>query len=380
MTGPRVDWTYAPDPMLRLRYYRETGQDREAQQYERYLKETGQYTEAPPIASAQSEPPTPERPGVLSRAASLAGSSIVNAVAHPIETAKGIVTAPVRSFLKTFNTPVEGEEVSSARYLRGKAGPAPNALPIGTKITKQNTPGAITPTEHRGAGAQTVAAIAGPAAFGPLSRVMGGGMAGQLGALATIGAGSGAAFTPDDPLAGAVAGGIMAPLTAGVAKKAMLPVKLARRLASAIEEDGGGGLSRGRPTTVTPIRPLDRRGTAGRLKTESALESALRGPREARGGTTTDDMVRSLMASGPIFSPEEAAAATRSVGPRTPTAPGSAFDDLLNSLVEKMRKAQPAEVGSQWGDADIAQGFHVPEQNLEALLMESIRHAKPRAP
>lgn len=36
------------DPMLRLRYYRETGQADEAKNYERYLRDTGQYAESAP--------------------------------------------------------------------------------------------------------------------------------------------------------------------------------------------------------------------------------------------------------------------------------------------------------------------------------------------
>lgn len=39
------------DPMLRLRYYRETGQDAEAKQYEAYLRDTGQYRDADPNAA-----------------------------------------------------------------------------------------------------------------------------------------------------------------------------------------------------------------------------------------------------------------------------------------------------------------------------------------
>lgn len=44
------------DPMLRLRYYRETGQDTEATQYEAYLRETGQWKDQAPAQSPAARP------------------------------------------------------------------------------------------------------------------------------------------------------------------------------------------------------------------------------------------------------------------------------------------------------------------------------------
>jgi len=45
------------DPMLRLQYYRETGQDDEAKSYEQYLRETGQYREPThPLSAAPAGP------------------------------------------------------------------------------------------------------------------------------------------------------------------------------------------------------------------------------------------------------------------------------------------------------------------------------------
>lgn len=48
VTGPAVQ---QDDPMLRLQYYRETGQQAEAQQYEQYLRETNQYRDPTPAVS-----------------------------------------------------------------------------------------------------------------------------------------------------------------------------------------------------------------------------------------------------------------------------------------------------------------------------------------
>src|SRR4051812_28680624 len=45
VTGPAV---VQDNPMLRLQYYKETGQSDQAKQYEQYLRETNQYRDAAP--------------------------------------------------------------------------------------------------------------------------------------------------------------------------------------------------------------------------------------------------------------------------------------------------------------------------------------------
>lgn len=166
------------------------------------------------LASSTSRPASPEKPGVLRRAATMVGDFASHAAEHPLDTAGEMITSPIKAFLRTFNTPVVGEEVSSARYNRGKAGALPGSLQIGDRITRENTPGAITPEEHRAAGAQTVAA----AAFPGIASGVGGRFA-SLGAnrllsstlgLTAGGATAGALSNLDDPLAGAAAGGATA--------------------------------------------------------------------------------------------------------------------------------------------------------------------------
>jgi diguanylate cyclase (GGDEF)-like protein len=140
-----------------------------------------------------------DAPNVVQRGALQLDQMAHEAVAHPVATVKSVVTAPVESFLRTFDTPVQGEEISTARRLRGKGGPTPEStrIAVGDRITAENTPAAITPKEFREAALQTVANVAAP---GIASRV--GGMAGA----ALAGAAANAAYSPDDPLAGAVGG------------------------------------------------------------------------------------------------------------------------------------------------------------------------------
>jgi hypothetical protein len=170
------------------------------------------------------------KPGALSRIGDRLSGAMQQLVDDPFGTlgsmAKSAVKAPVESFMRTFDTPVVGEEVSPARYLRGKAGPLPGALPMGARITKENTPGAITPAEHRAAGLQTVVNAALPA----IASRTGGALVRQgvnkflSNAVGTgaAGAAAGAAYDPEDPLVGAVTGGItgavLGPVGEGIIK------------------------------------------------------------------------------------------------------------------------------------------------------------------
>lgn len=160
-------------------------------------------------------------PSLLERAIPAVAAGAEDMVRHPIKTAASLVTAPLESAAKAFNTPVEGERVSAARENRGKAGRLPGALPAGSTITKENTPGAISEREFLAAGAQTIANAALPGIAGAvekgMARVGASKLAGATAGAGVAGATVGATYSPDDPALGAVAGFLLgAPFPAAI--------------------------------------------------------------------------------------------------------------------------------------------------------------------
>lgn len=160
-------------------------------------------------------------PSLLERAIPAVAAGAEDVVRHPIKTATSLVTAPLESAAKAFNTPVEGERVSAARENRGKAGRLPGALPAGSTITKENTPGAISEREFLAAGAQTIANAALPGIAGAvekgMARVGASKLAGATAGAGVAGATVGATYSPDDPALGAVAGFLLgAPFPAAI--------------------------------------------------------------------------------------------------------------------------------------------------------------------
>lgn len=236
---------------------------------------------------AQSTSKPPEKPGVLSRAGSIIGDFASNAKEHPLETAGEMITSPLKSFLRTFNAPVVGEEVSSARYNRGKAGALPGSLQIGDRITRENTPGAITKEEHRAAGASTVAAAAFPGVAGTISgRLVAAGVPRLLATttgLTVAGSGAGAATNPSDPLAGAVAGGATAAVLGATVPPVIRAVKAGTSSA----------------TTALALRPSGL--TAQEMAADAASRSAPVGPQAS--ATPVQSSIQSATKSGPQLGP-----------------------------------------------------------------------------
>lgn len=208
------------DPMLKLRYYKETGQNQEAQTYEKYLRATGQYSAAAPAGSS----PPASQPGVLARAASRIG----NAVMHPIDTAESIVSAPFKSAADAFGA-------TAGEAAKWNADPAKAPIPIPPTLAKMLPPTkSVTPTERVQGAIQTAANVAFPsiakgassiARTVPYLRAVSG-IAGK----AAAGSVAGAAYSPDDPAAGALAGAAVAPVASALGETAVGAVNAGRTL------------------------------------------------------------------------------------------------------------------------------------------------------
>ncbi|HEX5179337.1 MAG TPA: hypothetical protein VFW04_08415, partial [Gemmatimonadaceae bacterium] len=195
-------------------------------------------------------PTTPQRyaasANLPERAIQQVGEFATGAVRHPITTAEGMVTAPLESAYRTFLAPVQGTQITPTEYLGGKVGIVPGVTPRltpGTTVTAANTPSSITPQEFRQAATQTVANAASlPLAEGTsvfarrlLTPVTDAGSAALFGRAAGGAVGAfpvGAAYTPNDPLAGGLAmatlgGGL--PFAGEAARRAASRVTLGAR-------------------------------------------------------------------------------------------------------------------------------------------------------
>jgi hypothetical protein len=171
-----------------------------AKEIETYIQSEG----IVPVAAQPEE-------GLGRRVLDRVGGALEQIVTHPIETAKGIVTAPIKSLADAVLSPGVGEARHSAALSKGGNS---SGRPIDTTPYDAEH-GAVTGKERAAAAAQTLATIAAPAIAG---RVASGARALSLPAalarpagVAAAGGTAGAAYSPDDPLAGGVAGAILAP-------------------------------------------------------------------------------------------------------------------------------------------------------------------------
>lgn len=179
------------------------------------------------------------KPGLLDRVVSGVGGAISQAITHPIDTAESLIVAPVKSAIDAVLTPEEGEARPSAALSKGGNS---SGRPIDTSAYDAEH-GAQPKGARKIAALQTVVNVAAPGAAGVVGRRLGG-----AAAAATVGAMGGAAYSPEDPVAGALTGAIVAPLAHGVAKS--VPA-----LHSGITSVGGGliDLAGKRPETTQPI-------------------------------------------------------------------------------------------------------------------------------
>lgn len=170
-----------------------------------------------------SAPQTP----LLGRVANAVTGAATQVLTHPIDTAESLVTAPLASLRDALFTKVNGEQSSDAD--EGVLGKAGIYRPSGTTYTGAGTE---TPKHQLAAQAQTVANVAFPAiakAAAAGAGMLGAGRVLKAGAgLAAAGGTAGAAYDPHDPVAGGIAGAVLAPAIgatlhgAGVAGSALL--------------------------------------------------------------------------------------------------------------------------------------------------------------
>jgi hypothetical protein len=142
-----------------------------------------------------------------------AAEGIKNTVLHPIDTAESMIVAPIKSAFTAAVAPGVGEARPDARLSKGgnSSGRAVDTSPYDAEH------GGVTTKERTAAGMQTVANLAAPSIFGGAKKIMtplGERMATAAG-LSASGAATGAAYNPDDPFAGMVAGATATPVVGG---------------------------------------------------------------------------------------------------------------------------------------------------------------------
>lgn len=193
---------------------------------------------------ARMAPPSaePERPGMLSRAATMLGEGAAHAVMHPIDTIESAIAGPMRSAVATLS-PGVGEARPDLRLSKGgnSSGRPIAAAPYDAAH------GGVTPSERTAGGIQTLANLVTPGTFSAVKSALGGRAVGRIAALAATGAGQGAAQNPQDPGAGAIAGAVATPVggeiahgaargidaTAGVMRRAGATRALVKRIEAA---------------------------------------------------------------------------------------------------------------------------------------------------
>lgn len=180
----------------------------------------------------------------LSRGLSMIGDAASQAFHHPLDAAASLVEAPVRSFV-TMMSPGVGETRHDPRLSKGGN---PSAAPIGG--TYDAAHGGVTPQERTAAGLQTVANVAFPGVVKGVSAVASpvvGNTLERVAGLATAGGAAGAAYNPQDPAAGAIAGALTAPILDAT-------TRVAKGVYGGMVNVGNRALDvAGRPATPTPV-------------------------------------------------------------------------------------------------------------------------------
>lgn len=208
--------------------------------------------------------PAAPRPGLGERVMSGIGGALSHMVEHPVETAKSLVTAPLKSAADAFLTPEVGEQRPDPKLVAARFGgipqqPAPaydeahGAQPVGgrTRAGIQTVVNAAFPRIASGVGGRVAAAGAAPF----VARTAG---------MSAAGGAAGAAYSPDDPAAGAIAGAILAPV---------------------VGETGRGiGKAGGKIATALSLRPTGR--TAAELAQDAATMRAPVGPQAGAASAT----------------------------------------------------------------------------------------------
>lgn len=179
-----------------------------------------------------------DKPGLVDRVMSGVGNAISQAVTHPIDTAESLIVAPVKSAIDAVLTPEEGDARPNAALSKGGNS---SGRPI-ERGTYDAEHGAQPKGGRNIAGIQTVVNASLPGVAGVVGKRLG-----ATAAAATVGAMGGAAYSPDDPVAGALTGAVLGGAAHGA-------VKGVKAIGSGVEHVGGAVIDMAgtRPETTTP--------------------------------------------------------------------------------------------------------------------------------
>lgn len=226
MTAPMTE-----DPKARVRRNVEkmAAQGASHDEIETYIQSEG----IKPVAQS-----APEKPGLLDRVVSGVGGAVGQFVSDPVGTIGSLVTAPIKSAFDAVVTPEIGEARHDPRLSKGGNS---SGRPIDqTPYDREH--GAISRGERNAAGVQTVVNAAIPGVAGAVGK-----FASPIVGTAVAGALGGAAYTPDDPVAGALTGAIVAPLAHGAVKGTKVAARAGANVGDALLDATGK-----RPETTTP--------------------------------------------------------------------------------------------------------------------------------
>jgi hypothetical protein len=199
-------------------------------------------------------------------AAERAGKQIVElageAIAHPGQTAAHLITAPFKSAADALLTPEVGDRRPNPNLSKGG-----NAQHLSQEMIDQPYDAAHGAQPKGGrtvAGLQTLANVAFPGIESAIAdRAISAGaskLGGKLTGMAVAGAPAGAAYSPDDPVAGALAGSVVASLL-GAAHEGASTVAPAVREAAAAVRDASTAARNAAERTRSAVakRPIDSR-------------------------------------------------------------------------------------------------------------------------
>lgn len=205
----------------------------------------------------------PERPGLASRVISGVSGAVDHMLSHKLETAKSLITTPLKSAADAFLTPEVGDTRPDPKLVAARFG----GIPQQPAPAYDEAHGAQPKGGRTRAGIQTAVNAAFPGVVSGVSgRVAAAGAApliARTAGMSAAGGAAGAAYSPDDPLAGGLAGAILAP---------------------AVGEVGRGiGKAGGKVLTTLSARPTGR--TAAEIAQDAATKRAPLGPQAGASAT-----------------------------------------------------------------------------------------------
>lgn len=172
-------------------------------------------------------------PGIIERAGSGIAGAIEETINHPVKTAISLVEAPISSLYRAVFAPSVGELPYDLRLTKGGNSRGQTALERNTPYTAER--GAVTGKERTEAAVQTLANIAAGPIASKVTKIASPTVGKALGrtlGTTTAGAVANAAYTPDDPVAGAVIGaglgGLLHVAGEGIAKGAKTTRRILR--------------------------------------------------------------------------------------------------------------------------------------------------------